>query len=113
MISLTVRMSCSVEQACLHIEVEPAVAIVIAESRHPACVNDSQTARRRLFLERAVPLVDEQQVRSSKTAHVKVQPAVVIHIDERGALLPRRARRARESCFRGDVLEFPIAEIAE
>ena len=74
-----------------------------------------EPVRVRLLLERAIALVDVEQVRRIEPADVDVEQPVVVHVDERRALFPDpggRAVVADPGLFR-DVLELPVAEIAK
>jgi hypothetical protein len=114
-IPLALRMGRRVEHIGLDEDIEPAVAIVVAEVGHDAAVRHVEPVRVRLLLERAVALVDVEQVRRIEPADVDVQQPVIVHVDECRALLPDlggRAVVADPGLFR-DVLELPIAEIVK
>ena len=114
-VPLTLRMGRRIKHIGLDEDIEPAVAIVVAEVGHDAGVVHVEPVRVRLLLERAVALVDVEQVWRIEPAHVDVEQAVIVYVDEGRALLPDpggRAVVADPGLFR-NVLEFPIAEIAK
>ena len=64
------------------------------------------------LLERPVALVYVEQVRGVEPAHVDVQPAAVVDVDEGRALVPD-ARRGADPRLLRHILELVAAEVAE
>ena len=109
-------MGGGVEHVGLHIHIQPAVAVVITEGGHARGIRQCEAARRALFLEGAVTLVDEKQVGHGKAADVDVEKAVVVDVGERHALPPgfQGGDRVRAHPGLGAyVLELPAAQVAE
>ena len=131
-VGLAVGVLDGVEHVGDHVDIEPAVAVVVAEGADDAALDQGEAAGGGLLLEGAVALVDEEPVRGAETTDVEIEAAVVVHVGEGRALLPvlrrigeRVVAAADESLHPaaggaagqagaiGDVLELPVAEIAE
>ena len=111
MVALAVGPAFRVEDVGLDVDVEPAVAVIVAECRHAARIVQRQAAGRPLLLEGAVPLIDIEKIGRTEAADVEIQPAIVVHIREGRPLLPG-TRRARHPGFLGHILELEATQVA-
>ena len=114
-VPLALRVGRGVQQVRLDEDIEEAVAVEVAEGGHDGGVLYCQAARRRLLPERAVTLVDVEEVRRVEPADIDVQEPVVVHIHERRALLPDRGGGALIPHPRPirHILEPPVAQVAK
>jgi hypothetical protein len=101
-----------IEQVGRYVDIEPAVAVVVAEGRHDARVLHVETVGVGHLLERPVALVDVEQVRGVEAADVDVEQSVVVDVDECGPAVPDAGLGADPGLLR-DILEFVAAEVAE
>ena len=113
--ALAVRMIAVIQQIGRNINIEPSVAIVVAEGGHAARILHIQSISVGHFLEGPVALVDVEQVWGVEPAHIDVQQPVVVDVNERRPLLPDAGGLAFVAHARllGDVFEMVIAQITE
>ena len=79
-VPLAVRVLGAVEDVRLDEDVEPAVAVVVAEGGHGAGVRHIEAVGVRHLLERAVALVDVEEVRRVEPADIDVQETVIVEV---------------------------------
>ena len=103
------------QQVGRDVDIEPAVAIVVAERRHDRGILHGQAVGVGLLLEGAVALVDVEQIRRVEPADIDVEQPVVVHVDERRALFPDLGRLAlvADAGLLRHVLELAVAEVAK
>ena len=113
--ALAVRMLRVVEEIGGNIDIEPAVAVVVAKGRHDGRIHQIQPVGVGHLLERPVPLVDIEEIRGVPPADINVQEPVVIHVGKGHPVLPDAGRRALVSNagLLRHILELEIAEIVE
>jgi len=86
--ALAIRMLGAVEQIGGDVDIEPAVAVVVAKRRHDGRILHVEPVGVGHLLERPVPLVDIEQIRGVVPADIDIQPAIVVHVDKRNSMLP-------------------------
>src|SRR5271166_2922983 len=113
-VPLAVRMA-GVQQVGLDEDVEEPVAVVVAEGRHHGRVLYRESPGLGLLPERAVTLVDVEEVRGAEAADINVEEPVVVDVRKCCAMLPycRRFSPVGDPCPFRHVLKPPIPEIAE
>jgi len=107
-----------VEHVGLDVDIEPTVAVVVAERTGATGVGEGEPAGCTFLAKRPIALVDEEEIGRAEAGDVEVEPAVVVDVGEAGPLLPERCgfhpgRTRHESGAKRDVLEAPIPEIAK
>ena len=114
-IPLAMGMPHGIEQVRLDIDVEPAVAIVVAERRHDTRVVDVEPIGMGHFLEGPVALVDVEEIGGIEPTDIDVQQSVIVHVDKRRPFFPYSSRPSlvADSGSVGHILKFPATKVAK
>ena len=114
-IPLASRMIDGIQHVGKNEDIEPAVAVVIAEGGHDGGVLHIQSIGMAHFLEGSVALVDIEQIGGVEPADIDVEPSVIVHVDKGCALFPDHGRvtLVAHPGFVRHILKFPSAEVAK
>ena len=110
--TLAVGIFCDVEQIGREVDIQPAVAVVIAECGHHARIGDIETARVAQLLESAVALVDIKEIGRVEATEVEIETTVVVHVDKCRAAVPHALRAADAGLVR-DIFEFVATQVSK